>query len=444
MNVDNNSMIEKLYQKSFNKILQVYEIFKDYFDEDKVDLQGVQTLESFKERLFSTKYNSVLSLAIITNNTQTWNETNEQDREIVKALCGSGALNTFIGSDTTVFKYIFPFLLEKYSIAGENFASIIIRFPEVRVTNENDKYVDIKELYARVKVNNNGCIVGTFGLLRADYPLSHIYADYAHSHIPGVTIDTGGYKSPCLGTGPINRTILSLVESCDLGLWMLFCRELDVYVTVESLSGVPHRRLENITGTKKLVRTSQTFSKIILNSGIQAYWNGLPVSEFKNFITHLLVNNIIKFNYNDGTYNLAMSYKDYIISLSNAFIDYINNHMDRTDENTDLFSLSYLETIELLKPFAIVNGEIYEFLMTEYTSGNYSRLNGKILIRFKDSNVCLNIYDDTAESEENVVYLLNFIFCESLLTKLIIYLNYASGKTQSGTPIDSSQKFFIL
>ena len=443
MNADSNSMIEKLYQKSFNKIFQVYEVFKDYFDEDRVDLQGVQTLERFKERLFSTKYNSMLSLAII-NNTQTWNEASEQDREIVKALCSSGALNTFIGSDTNVFKYLFPFLLEKHNIAVEDSANIIIHFPEVRVTNENDKYVDIKELYAKVKINNNGCIVGTFGLLRADYPLSHIYADYAHSHIPGVTLDREGYKSPCLGTGPINRTILSLVEGCDLSLWMLFCRELDVYVTVESLSGVPHRRLENITGTRKLIKVSQVFSRNIHDRDIRSHWNGLPVSEFKNFIIHLLVNDVIKFNYNDGTYNLAMSYKDYIISLSNAFIDYINNHMDRTDENTGVFNLNYLESIELLKPFAIVNGEIHEFLVTEHNSGNYSRLNGKALIRFKDSNICLNIYDDTTESEENTVHLLNFNFCELLLTKLIIYLNYANGKTQSGTPIDSSQKFFIL
>ena len=33
MIVDINSMVERLYQKSYEKIFQVYEVFKDYFDE---------------------------------------------------------------------------------------------------------------------------------------------------------------------------------------------------------------------------------------------------------------------------------------------------------------------------------------------------------------------------------------------------------------------------
>ena len=127
MIVDINSMVERLYQKSYEKIFQVYEVFKDYFDEERVDLQGIPTLEVFKERLFSAKYNNTLSFSTIIA-TPAWNETDEQDREIIKTLCSSGALNTYIGSDNTVFKYLFPFVFEKYNPTRINAVYIIVHF----------------------------------------------------------------------------------------------------------------------------------------------------------------------------------------------------------------------------------------------------------------------------------------------------------------------------
>ena len=143
---DINSMIERIYQKSNGRISQVYEVFKDYFDEERVDIQGIPTLESFKQRLTTSCYSSFLSRTAIINS-NAWNESSGQDQEIVKALLAEGVLNTVITSDETAFKYMFPFLLECYNGTGARKAHIIVRFPEVRVSNENDKYVDIKELY---------------------------------------------------------------------------------------------------------------------------------------------------------------------------------------------------------------------------------------------------------------------------------------------------------
>lgn len=442
---DINSTIERIYQKSIGKIWQVYEVFKDYFDEERVDIQGIDTFESFKERFLERQYNSIISRATILNS-HTWNEMSEYDKEIVRALLIENVLSTTIASDETVFKYLYPFLLESYNSTNPINAYIIVHFPEVRVSNENDKYVDIKELYARVKVTRNGCIEGTFGLTRTDYPLSHIYADYAHSHIPGLTLQRGLFLSPCLGTGPINRTILSLAEEFDLNIWMLFCRELDVYVTVESLAGIPHRRLENITGTRRIAKVPHKFSDNISTNIVRNYWiaNRLPITELKNFITHLLVNDIIKFNRNDGAYNLAMGYKDYIIAVSNAFIDYVNNHMDRNIENGACFSLNNLSSIGLIDTYAIINGEIHKFGNGDRSSEYYLAKNGLPILTFKNSEVCLNIYDDTLGDEENVVHLLNFSFCESILINLIVYLNYASGKEHSGAQVGPFKKFIIV
>lgn len=446
MSEDINLMIEKLYQNATRKIYQVYDVFKDYFDEERVDIQDIETLELFKQRLSNKVYSEVINRTFILES-NAWNNTSEQDKEIIKALLNERVLSTFICSDETAFKYLFPFLLEKYdtSIYNET-AYIIVRFPEVRVSNENDKYVDIKELYARVKVNGEGKIQGTFGLARADYPVSHIYADYAHSHIPGLTLEENQFKSPCLGSGPINRTICSLVEEGELSSWMLFCRELDVYVTVESLSGVPHRKLENITGDKKLRKIGQQFSNFRCVNYFKTFvrHRNFPREELKGFITYLISKDTIKFSRSNGTYYLGMGFKDFIISVSNAFIDYVNNRTERTEYNKRIFNISHLTYIDMLKPYVIKDGIIYSMENRIGSLESTLGLSGRTLFKFKDSEVKLNIYDGTSRDEDNIVYLLNPNFCEELLTYLIIYLNYANSKKYANSQIGFDKKHIII
>lgn len=445
MSKDINLMIEELYQSATRKIYQVYDVFKDYFDEERVDIQDIKTLEQFKQRLFNKDYYEVIDRLLILES-NTWNNTSEQDKEIVKALLDEKVLSTAICSDETAFKYLFPFLLEKYNTSIHNeTVNIIVRFPEVRVSNENDKYVDIKELYARVKVNGEGKIQGTFGLARADYPISHIYADYAHSHISGLTLEEDQFRSPCLGSGPINRTICSLVEDGDLSSWMLFCRELDVYVTVESLSGVPHRKLEHITGDKKLRKIEQQFSSFRCEGYFKTFVRrNFPREELKGFITYLISKDTIKFSRSNGTYYLGMGFKDFIISVSNAFIDYVNNRIERTEYNKRVFSISNLTYIDMLKPYVIKDGIIYSMENRTGSLESTLRLSGRTLFKFKDSEVKLNIYDDTSRDEDNTVYLLNLNFCEELLTHLIIYLNYANSKKYANSQIGFDKKHIVI
>lgn len=437
-----DTIIEELYAKSVEKILQVYEVFKDFFDEDRVDLQGLESLETFKDIFKRQRYNYFLTRTNIFES-QRWSECSIQEKEIVKALLSEGALSTYMASDELVLKYLYPFLMEIYRSSNPD-AYIIVRFPNLRVSNENDKYVDIKELYARIKVSSKGMIIGTFGLLRTDYPLSHLYADYAHSHVNGVTLDYQGFKSPCLGTGPINRTITSLSIDFDLNMWMLFCRELDTYVVVESLAGVPYRHLEGITGKRKINSYQDSFSNSIPIGKIR-YWNGyLRSEELIKFITHLLTNRVIKFNFINNSYHLAMSYKDFMVDVSNAFIDYVNNVMKRTDSLVDEFSLTRLLETGKLKQYVIKNGFIYSFSHTSASLDSYRSCMGKRMLTFKGEDVRLNIYEDTDTEVDNVVYLLDPIICEFILANILIYLNYIYGKESSNTQVRSCKKCIIL
>ena len=172
----------KLHKELMEKPLKVYEIFKDFFGENLVDLQRFPDLVPDSPALGESSYSGY----------------------------------------------------------------IIVRFPHVTVTNEHDRSVDIKEVYVKLKIDHTGSLVGKFQLSRAHFPMLHLRSNYAHSHISGVPSLSIPFLDPCLGSGPINNTINSLNVDFDEDLWNLFCLELQKYVGTESISGVPYRYLEHI------------------------------------------------------------------------------------------------------------------------------------------------------------------------------------------------------
>lgn len=440
-----DTIVESLCRQSYNKVYEVYEVFKDFFDEERVDLIGINYAE-IVERLKTRTYSSFINTSAIMSNAL-YSASSDHIKSIIKTLISEKALETRIGEDATVFKYFLPYLTEGIQqYVNRLEAQILVHFPEVRVSNEHDKYVDIKELYARVKLSGNGTIIGTFGLFRADYPLSHLYADYAHSHISGVTLNENEFKSPCLGNGPIISTISSLTRDCDLNFWMLFCRELDTYVTVESLVGGPYRRMENITGTRRLRLATADFSSTLHNRPLSSQLRGeIPEDTIKAFIKHLLKTKAIKFGFSNGSYILAMGYKDMLISMSNCFIDFINNYMERDLLNTMVFTVENLERKNILMPYVIKNGQIYTFTRVNYSTTSYMSYNDKKVLSFKGKDIKLNIYDDTVgESDENTVRLLNSSFCEFLVFKMINYLNIVYGSNNPTTEIRSRKKCLVL
>ena len=152
----------KLHKELMEKPLKVYEIFKDFFGENLVDLQGFPNLDPESPALGESGYSGY----------------------------------------------------------------IIVRFPDVTVTNEHDRSVDIKEVYVKLRIDHTGSLIGKFGLSRAHFPMSHLKSNYAHSHIPGIPSLGTPFLDPCLGSGPINNTINSLNVDFDEDLWSLFCLEL--------------------------------------------------------------------------------------------------------------------------------------------------------------------------------------------------------------------------
>ena len=436
-------LLKKLHRKSFEKVLQVYEVFQDYFDEDRVDLQGIQDLDTFIDYMSNHTYSWFLTRTGILDS-DLYRNLDEPQKLIVRTLLTEGALGTKICSDETVFKYLFPFLYEKYIPRTGNTIHILVHFPEVRVTNEYDKYVDIKDLYARIKVSPSGRIVGTFELNRTDYPVSHALAGYLHSHVSGTSISRPKeFHSPCLGRGPINNTIASLVTECDLGLWMLFCRELDTYVGVESLNGGPYVKMETITGKARLNRQSTSFSTALYcGNPYRTVASIMHLNEFYDFIKYIISNKIIKFNYSNGGFNLAMSYLDYRIALSNAFIHFVNNKIDRSGDFELRYSVERLESYNIMHKYVIKDSQLYNISNRSYSVNDYLACNGREAFTFKGKQLYLNIYDDTlGDDTYNTVLLISAAIAESLLFHILTYLNIIHGKNTAQT---GSHKEFIV
>ena len=61
-------------------------------------------------------------------------------------------------------------------------AIILVYFPRVTVTNENNNSVDVTDLYIKTVVQSDGTIFGNFGMTRGSYTLSQVKSGYIHSH----------------------------------------------------------------------------------------------------------------------------------------------------------------------------------------------------------------------------------------------------------------------
>lgn len=119
---------------------------------------------------------------------------------------------------------------------------IIVWWPEVIVSNEYNKSCVIKDLYALVRICNDGTLSGSFRLNRSSYSYDQWKTKYCHSHVQRIYRSEDNltyWREPCLGSGPIRQTISSLQLDFDEDVWRLFIFELDQYVRHESIEGVP-------------------------------------------------------------------------------------------------------------------------------------------------------------------------------------------------------------
>lgn len=355
----------EFYNTGIDKINEVYQIFKDYFTEERVDLRNVI----------------------------------DEDRFVRESVENNGS-------------YVLDTNLSPY---------ILVHFPEVTITNEYEDSVNVKDLWAKVYLTFKGTIRSGFLLNRSHYYRSHWNSDYMHSHISGIPkARISDFLSPCLGSGPIRDTIHSLVHNNDELIWQLFCRELDVYVRTESISGGPYRRLKNIGTTTNRRRMMYSF-----NASLYFNYNNstFPLNYLREFVKHVIESNALKFNFNGSSYSLAMHYIDYYIVISNLFIEWYNKAYN---ENKVNISYNQLLDRNILYRADIVGNEIF------YTSTQNSNTNesSPVVLTFKGRDIHLTIENDTESSVSQSYNILNPSIAVSLLRHILAIINLKYGRTE--------------
>ena len=309
---------------------------------------------------------------------------------------------------------------------------VIIRFPKVTVTNEYDKSVDITELYAKVTFQDDGKMRGGLVMIRTEFTVMQYLSDYAHSHLPGIT---NYWANPCLGTGPLERTIQLLRETFDINRWGLFCLELQKYVTVESLDGVPYRRLEAI-GKSTLVKTNGDFSV----RDVEIMGSGKFI--LASFLMYYLKNANLKIGYNGAQYTLGIPFSTFWIDISRKFCDWYNLRYSRGLEISSLDTLN--EKMSLLHPYILDGDNIYQRNINRRIEDMKRRI-GETLITFKGKPVRMTISDlDSYNSNTNEVYLLRLEYIEGILTRILKLINYNYGKDGEKEGTTSNKRVTIL
>lgn len=424
--------VHELHDSIMERPNQILQFFQDFFGEGRVEMQGFLTEDELYAYLSVNPLGTFIEWEDITDSSAYLN-MNREDREVINLFwTAEGANNETVTSDSALAEHFLPVIKEEIANTMFNNLFILIHFPTVRITNEYGKYVDIKDLWLKVPFNWKGEGKGYFGMNRSNYPLNHFKGGYMHSHVS--SIPTGNFKNfqtPCTGRGPINSSLSTLAIGYDEAIWQLLCLELDRYVRVESIEGVPHHRLENIPAPE-MGDAEDRFSMQSLRGMVP--WDTLFGREqFRPFIKHLLETKKIRFNYVNGSYGLGMSFIDTVVLISNEFISWYN-----TEYNKHTFDISYADLVSngIINECIITNGKVYvPKPVRRGSSSDYRRYVGRKICTFKGRDITLTI-DGVLSSEEeslNRTRILNLQYIEAIVCSILRILNYGYGREGSET-----------
>lgn len=389
--------VETLYSEMIDKPREVLEIMSDFYGEDKVDMQGFPTLQEFQDYLSTTPIGEYLPTTAVSidDRLRLRDPLNQQpvEEEVIDRL-----------------------LAIKRAFHGIFKGFVLIYFPQVRVTNENDRFHDIYELYVKVPIDSLGQMTGFPALNRAEYTKEELHENYMHSHVCCIpTHEITEFQVPCFGSGPIRTTIGKLSTDFDREIWVLFCLELQKYVETESIAGGPFHYLEHLGDLGMKDNMPSAVSFLIPPVGLQM---GARLSAFTDYF---LRQRKLKFSYTAHGYTLGMSLLDFRILVSNEFILWYNR-LKASPEGIGAPSLSDLLGNGILNLGTVKNASFY-LSNNSRRSINPGSIEGLRICRFKGRDICIRIRESERQTE-NCTILLTVPIVLYLLTRILKIVNY--------------------
>lgn len=403
------SLLESLYKKVTENIYKVYSVIVEHFGEDRVELS------LSKDIFISTILES--SIGYLNNYIDSENLpyseyclkdlTVAQQEEVLNLLIKTGNID----------------------ILGVFNLQITIYYPEVTVTNEYNESIDIYDTYVRFYINYYGNFIGYEGINmnRTTYTENQWNSRYIHSHArPLDRSDIAKFMPCCLGTGPIKETMSYLSDYNDEYHWKLFCIELDNYIRTESVSGGPYIRMNSVnsfTGEFSDIFEINEFVYVNKRGSIFSLIPdcsdaNLHLTYLKEFIRYILNSKKLKFKYINDSYTIGMSYTEFMLTMSDLFIDWVNGN-NGTLFNTDLSSLL---NNEVLHKRIIHNNTIYPKISTT----NHDNSEGSPVLDFKGETKYLKIIKRDNSQD---LLILDGRVAMQILTCILNVLNYKYGKS---------------
>lgn len=326
---------------------------------------------------------------------------------------------------------------------------IIVKFPEVTITNEKGNSIFVKNLFAKqtliIRYNtqreDSTCVLSNaFTLSRSHFYRSHLLSDYMHSHCNGVPILSNNtpWLSCCLGSGPIRQTISTLCAEYDLNVWQLYCFELESYVQTESLAGGPWRRMSNITSIpfRKNPRINRYYTVFSWPSNLN-----MKVV-FRDFIEYFVRHNNIPFCYARNSYMIAMPYLDFALFVSNKFIEWLN-----LGSNPYRYAdmLNEFRSHGILNNYLIRDNNIEEPTSGRRSLSDVNSIVGRSLFTFKGNPVIIEVEEDLNDTCTTTT-LINYEILGYIATLLTKSINYYYGNnfyknTSPDTSINRKYRF---
>ena len=307
-------------------------------------------------------------------------------------------------------KDIFISFFGENNVDFTNSDCILIHWDTVTVTNEYDESVDIKDLYCKLLLEPNDSI-RFIRFTRSTFTEEQYISRYIHSHVhPLVTPLNGAFQDCCLGRGPLNNTIAKLYSyPNNLNYWRLFCLELSKYVQVESLKGVPYKRMSTI-GNYNIAYNTYTY----ISAGVKAVLMSGPFTEF----IHFLLDKNLKFKYDNG-YKLAYSDTELALLITSYFEEWVNMN----DNNIQFYNRvnSVIMTVAVLK-----NNDLYLLSERENTIIGDSE-NNKLLFMFNGEPVRSKIIR-SEDSEMKHLTVLSWCIIAHLRVRIQQFINLYYGR----------------
>lgn len=328
-----------------------------------------------------------------------------------------------------------PYLITMCNSVVNRWLDVIVRFPHVTVTNEHNNSIDITELYAKVSIDCDFCESIALRMMRTEYSLEQWESGYSHSHISGLCSDSSDWKSPCLGSGPLvgtrNKVVIPDITIDErLEYLGLFCYELDKYVRVESIEGIPYNRLESV-GLRD--------NKIDLGNNVEDwyYFRGTAKLILEDFYKYFISEYDFKFSYINGQYIVGKPLLRLLMEMSQHFAVWYNK------EGYSKYKKSLADlTVNILIKYIISDGQIYvEDRRINQAHIDAINAENREMLVFKGKPVILRIYGNAKSSNE--LYLLNANIFDLFYTRILTIINYEYRNKEEGET-SSDKKFKII